>query len=192
MDLDSLSQSELLALSLEAGRRGDSAHLMAYLKIAVARDDATAQAQFLLGSEYAQAGLMDQAFHHLKAAVDLDPALGIARFQLGLLHLTHAQVEQAVETWQPLSNLGEGHPLNLFRQGLEHLARDEFEACIALLERGIEHNHENAALNADMQRVIEQARSVQAAAAPGAATSPAPDDEANSLFLGAYAQGKVH
>jgi hypothetical protein len=48
--LNSLTQSELLALALEATRRGDAGHSMAYLKEAAVRGDVSADAMFLLGS----------------------------------------------------------------------------------------------------------------------------------------------
>ena len=115
MTPDTLTQAELLALALEATRRSDSGHAMAYLKQAAARADATPEACFLLGSEYAQIGLVEDALAHLHRAVALAPNYAIARFQLGLLHLTNAQPDEALAVWAPLADLGLEHPLAALR-----------------------------------------------------------------------------
>jgi tetratricopeptide (TPR) repeat protein len=186
-----LTQAELLLLSLEATKRGDSGHSMAYLKEAAARADASGQVHFLLGSEYAQIGLMGEAATHFERAVALAPDFPIARFQLGLLQLTSAQPDAALQSWAPLAALGDQHPLAVFSQGLRHLIRDEFADCIATLERGIQLNTENDALNADMQRVIERVKALPPDAGVPAAAAPDETPEGH-LFLNAYTGGKVH
>ncbi len=167
---------------------------MAYLKEASTRGDASEQTHFLLGSEYAQIGLMDQARQHLQRAIDLNPAFAIARFQLGLLHLTNAQPQEALDTWSALSALGSEHPLQAFHVGMQHLIRDEFADCLQHLERGIALNVDNPALNTNMQLIIERVKVLlsdptQASSKPGDGTK----EEAQShLFLNAYTGGKVH
>lgn len=193
-ELAALSQTELVALALEATRRGDSGHSMAYLKEASARGDASEQAHFLLGSEYAQIGLMDQARQHLQRAIDLNPDFAIARFQLGLLHLTNAQPQEALDTWAALSALGSEHPLETFRLGMQHLIRDEFVACLQCLERGVALNTDNPALNTNMQLIIERVKGLPTGPA---AVSPQADEASKQetqshLFLNAYTGGKVH
>jgi len=42
-----------------------------------------------------------------------------------------------------------------FKRGLECLARDDFYGCAANLERGMQLNTSNAALNKDMRRVLD-------------------------------------
>ena len=49
-----------------------------------------------------------------------------------------------------------GDPYAVFAGGLTRLARDEFTAAAAELKRGMEINRVNAALNADMKRVLER------------------------------------
>jgi tetratricopeptide (TPR) repeat protein len=194
-ELATLSQTELLALALEATRRGDSGHSMAYLKEASARGDASEQAHFLLGSEYAQIGLMDQARQHFQRAVDLNAEFSIARFQLGLLQLTNAQPEEALSTWSALSALGSEHPLEIFHLGMQHLIRDEFVACLQCLERGIALNTDNPALNTNMQLVIERVKGLVAYPADPASVHPQADEGSkheteSHLFLNAYTGGK--
>jgi len=193
-ELVALTQAELLALALEATRRGDSGHSMAYLKEAGAREDATEQAHFLLGSEYAQIGLMDQSRLHLQRAIDLNPGFAIARFQLGLLHLTNGQPQEALDIWAPLTALGGDHPLEIFRLGMQHLVRDEFADCIQCLERGIALNAENPALNANMQLVIERVKALPSEPPESGSKSgeSAKEEPHGHLFLNAYTGGKVH
>jgi tetratricopeptide (TPR) repeat protein len=194
MTPDTLTQAELLALALEATRRSDSGHAMAYLKQAAARADATPEACFLLGSEYAQIGLVEDALAHLHRAVALAPNYAIARFQLGLLHLTNAQPHEALAVWAPLADLGLEHPLAALRQGLEHLIRDQFVDCVQWLERGIELNTEIPALNADMQNIIQQVKALPSEGEGVAVAKTDVDEEpaASHLFLNAYTGGKVH
>ncbi|MES2347551.1 MAG: hypothetical protein V4641_08265, partial [Pseudomonadota bacterium] len=74
-----LDQAELQQLALNASAANDSASAIAYWKEAVSRADATAQARYLLGAEYAQIKMYDRAIGEMEAAVALDPALSIAR-----------------------------------------------------------------------------------------------------------------
>jgi hypothetical protein len=189
-----LAQRELLALALEAIRRGDSGRSIAYLKEAATRADATDQVHFLLGSEYAQIDLVDLARLHFEHSLEVNSGFAIARFQLGLLHLTTAKPQEALDVWAPLASLGDEHPLEIFRQGMSHLMKDELADCVRCLERGIAANLENAALNANIQFILER---VKAAIADGRGPSQAvgetkSEEPESHLFLNAYTGGKVH
>jgi tetratricopeptide (TPR) repeat protein len=209
--LQSLTQGELFALALEASRRNDAGHALAYLKEASSRVDASAQALFMLGSEYAQLGLMGDAKASMARAVEVGPDFAIARFQLGMLHLTSGEVDAARATWAPLTLLGADHPqayLATFHQGMLHLVADEFDDAIAALNAGLAQNQENEALNGDMRRVVDAiehlpGRSPHASAPaasqpePEAAPAPSADEEADvepsHLFINAYThRGKPH
>lgn len=213
--LKSLSQGELLALALEASRRDDAGHALAYLKEATARDDASPQALFMLGSEYAQLGMMDDAKASMTRAVKVGSDFPIARFQLGMLHVTSGDVEAAKAAWASLESLPDDHPhayLAAFHRGMLHLVADEFDAAVAALLAGIEENRDNEALNNDMRRVIDAidhlpgrspAVASEQATATAEATSaaPAPTSEAEAeaevepshLFITAYThRGKPH
>jgi tetratricopeptide (TPR) repeat protein len=190
MELTALTQKELLALALEATRRGDAAHSLAYLKEAAARDDATGEAYFLLGSEYAQIGMFDEAVSNMQRAVDLAPEFPIARFQLGLLHLTSGRADEARQALTPLSDLGDQHALAVLARGLDHLIADEFPECVRCLEHGIELNTDNPALNTDMQQLVERVKSAMASTPP--TTVDAAPAEEGHLFLNVYTGRKVH
>lgn len=198
--LDLLTSDELLALAVEATKRGDSAHSMAYLKAASERADTSAEVLFLLGSEYAQVGMIEQARHNLQRSVDLAPHHALARFQLGLLQLTSGLPDLAEAAWAPLEALDPTEPqaasLQAFRRGLCHLIRDEFAATIDELERGMSLNVENPALNANMQRMVD---AVRVALSRSDATRPATGADAETedaqpghLFVNAYTRGLPH
>ena len=73
-----LTQAELLAVALDASRRNDSGRALVYLKEAASRADASAQALFMLGSEYAQLGLTTEAKASMAKAVELGPGFPLA------------------------------------------------------------------------------------------------------------------
>lgn len=183
--LSMLDQAELMQLAQTAGAGDDAGAAIAYLKEAVSRSDATAFAHFLLGAEYAQIKMYDRAVEEMEAAVALDPALSIARLQLGLLWLTSGVAERALGVLAPLEELGASDPMRAFAAGLRCLIGDQFDAAIAHLEEGIVLNTANAALNGDMQQLIDGIRTVA-----GGATDKG--DEGQHLFLSAYTGNTSH
>jgi Flp pilus assembly protein TadD len=177
-----LTQAQLLALAVDAARRGDDTSSLSYLKASAAREDATAEVFFLLGSQLAQSGAVDEALRHMARAVELAPSYAIARFQLGLLLLTRGQAQEALGVWVPLAHLPEDDPLRSFRRGLEHLIKDEFADAVAWLERGMALNARFPALNEDMSLVVRRVHALQSKPA----TDPAAEEPAGHLFLNAY------
>ncbi len=95
------------------------------------------------------------AMHH---AVELAPDYAVARFQLGLLLLTSAEPYAAQEVWGPLHALPDDNPLRIFVAGLTHLIADRFDDAVLDLERGIVLNRKNAAMNNDMQLIVDEVR----------------------------------
>lgn len=204
--LATLTHVELLAVALEASRRGDAAQALACLKASAERPDAPAQALFMLGSEYAQLGLVDPAKAAFGRAVARGPDFPLARFQLGMLHLTCGEVDAARDVWAPLAALAASHPqayLACFCRGLCHLVAEEFSLAMQALADGLALNNDNPPLNDDMRRVLDAIRQgpgnpgAPPVAEPGAQPSAGPrdgqDGEAPShLFIAAYAHGKPH
>ncbi|MGM9514313.1 tetratricopeptide repeat protein [Roseateles sp. DB2] len=205
-DLQHLSQQELLGLALDAFKREDNGRALAYLKEAGAREDASSQILFMLGSEYAQIGMIPEAKAILNKAALALPALPLARFQLGLLHLSTGELDQARSVWQPLLDLSATSPasyLQCFAQGLLDVSTESWDSARAALQEGIALNTENAALNKDMQGVLDR-MAAMASATTSQATMPeanTPADpapataelEASHLFISAYKhRGKPH
>lgn len=144
---------------------------LAALRRAVLDDPRNGERRYLLGAELAQQRDYEGAVLEMSAAIALNPFLHVARLQLGLLHLTMAQPHHALAVLAPLEELPQGSPLRQFKRGLEALMGDDFVACLGSLERGIESNRDNAALNRDMQLIVERVR-------PLAHAARQPDDPA--------------
>ncbi len=131
--------------------------------------------------------MIDRAIAEMQAAVERDPALSIAHFQLGLLWLTSSQAEAAIAAWAPLDALGDAHPLYQFKTGLGHMARDAFDEAEAWLQRGLQNNRDNPALNQDMQRVLDEIARLRAQPAGDSVT-----EEAQShVLISAYQSPRV-
>ncbi len=193
MNTQPLDDDELLHLALRASNENRHEEAISYLKRAIGVSPNNAKAHYMLGAEHAEIGLYDRAAEEMAKAILLDPTLVTAQFQLGLLHITSARVKEAEETWKPLDKLGENNPFYLFKTGMLHLARDEFEACIQALEKGIKLNQQNVALNNDMRKVLEDVKTKFPAAGTAAPAASA-DNKDKTKYprdtrLSAYRQG---
>lgn len=183
-----LDTDELMHLALRASEQNQTEQAITYLKRAIHQDPDHGQAHYLLGALHAEIGLYDRAIAEMSQAVSLDPSVPTAHFQLGLLYITAGQVAEAETAWAALDELGEQDPLYLFKCGLLHLAYDRFEECIADLENGIQHNASNEALNNDMRRILDQAKTTLEQAPPADSGSEESDDEntGQNVLLSAY------
>lgn len=186
-----LDAEELFYLGVKASREGRDADALRFLKLTVERAPSHAQAQWVLGAEYAGLGMPDRAREHFRAAVHLEPSLDTARFQWGLLELTSGQVGVAQEIWAPLDALAEAHPLRLFKQGMLELARDDMGAALNSLERALKDPALDAALRKDIEMVVQRVRASRNAAQDAPSVADEADDSGveNHLMLSAYQRG---
>jgi Flp pilus assembly protein TadD len=188
-----LDVDELLHLAIRASQQNQHEQTINYLKQALELAPDNGKVHYMLGAEHAEIGLYDRAVEDMTNAVKLDPGLTTAHFQLGLLHITSGRVDEAIKAWKPLDALGKENPLYLFKSGMIHLARDEFDACVQSLTRGIALNTFNEALNKDMQRIIDEvkARGGQQAAKSTAVPTAKPQKPSGShVLLSAYRNNK--
>lgn len=111
---------------------------------------------FLEGSLLAEQRDYPAARDAMRRAVDLAPDFAIARFQLGFLLLTCGEPHTAQEAWGPLYGLPQDNYMRMFVVGLCHLIRDEYDDAVVHLGDGIARNHENPAMNNDMQLIIDE------------------------------------
>ncbi len=183
-----LDQAELQQLALNASAANESASAIAYWKEAVSRADASAQAHYLLGAEYAQIQMYERAIDEMEAAVALDPSLSVARLQLAMLLLGANQAARADEVLTVLEQLDNGNPLHHFGAGLRHLIAERMAEALHSLGQGVALNHVNPPLNHDMQRIMQQIELGQAGGtAATAPDAPAPaEEEGQHLLLSAY------
>jgi tetratricopeptide (TPR) repeat protein len=152
------------------------------LRRAVVNEPRNAELRYLLGAEMAQQQDYDGAVMEMSAALALNPLLHMARFQLGLLHLTMARPDHALSVLAPLESLDDSAALKHFKRGLEALMRDDFARCIVHLRDGIALNEENAALNRDMNMLLERVTHAAAEAGKANATGSAhPDRDAQTI-----------
>jgi Flp pilus assembly protein TadD len=183
-----LDAEELLHLGLHATNSNDPHKALEYLKECLELEPENPSALHLLGALYAQLGMYDRARQILQRTVELYPEQHTAVFQLGLLELTSGAVESARLTWAALDRLGSDHYLVLFKSGMLALVADDFAACSDFIERGVQANTTNAALNNDMRKVQAEAQAAAGKAAPGAADAPLDGAAVSHLMLSGYQQ----
>lgn len=145
-----LEAEEYLNVALEAIRLHDHRQAIVCLKEGRLAYPDDARLAYLLGAEYAQIGMPEQADAEMERALLLNPDLHAARFQLGLLRMTGGQPDLAREAWRDLDVLPVGHAFRLFRDALEALARDDFPRALELLDQGMLANDFSGDLNRDM------------------------------------------
>ncbi len=149
-----LTQDELLHLAVEATRRGEHGAAISYLKEGVSRFPSDGKLAYVLGAEFAQIGMYEQAEIEMSRAITLAPELHTASFQLGLLQLTLGKLTEAKSTWSRLDILPSDNALFLFKSGLEYLAGEQYAEAQSLLEQGLVANNFSPELNNDMQNIL--------------------------------------
>ncbi len=188
MDADSprsaLDVEELKHIALKAMRAGRDEDALRWLKDAVAQAPANGEVLYLLGMTHSNLGMIDRAVAELTQALALAPRLHNARFQLGLLHFTGRAFEQSEAAWKPLLEvLQDDDPLRIFAIGLTQVGHDDLAGAIATIERGIALCN-NEHLNADMGRIVAEARRYLADADDRDAGEPA----SQHVLLSGYRQ----
>lgn len=154
LNMDNLDADELMHLAMQASQNGKPEQSITFLKQAITLEPKNEKLLYLLAAEHAQIGLYDRAKEEMAAALELNPNFSAIRFQLGLLHLTSGDAVNALAVLGPLKDNPETDCFFHFAHGLEYLIADQFPACKVSLEKGISLNQSNAALNADMQKII--------------------------------------
>ena len=173
-----LDADELLHLALTASRQGRTEEAIIGLKRALALAPDSARLHYVLGSEYAQIGLLDRAVAHIHQAIELNPTLEGPRFQLGFIYLNAGNVDAATKTWEAFDALGEDHALYLFKTGLLHLVKNDLGQCEECLRRGIAANNMYEALSHDMAQILKGVQNRRAATArPATKQEPPPPKE---------------
>jgi Flp pilus assembly protein TadD len=165
---------ELIQRGLAASQAHRVEEAMAFLQEAARRAPESGLPHFLIGAELAQLGRMDEAEMAYANAVLLAPALDMARYQLGLIQFTSGRAALALVTWGPLFQTPPDSALQRIVRGFAALAQDDFAAATACFREGMALNLDNAALNRDMQLMLDRIEAHTQAAAPAPAPAPAP------------------
>lgn len=155
---EALDSDELLHLAINASQQAELEKAIGYLKRAQDQTPEDGRVLYLLASLHAELGMYERAIEEMEQATKLAPEIETAHFQLGLLYISLSKVDEAVQAWSKLKTLDEDHYLRLFSDGIEVLVlEDDFKSCIDKLKQGIQNNHENPALNNDMNKMINAA-----------------------------------
>jgi tetratricopeptide (TPR) repeat protein len=140
---------------------------------------------FLIGSEHAGAGNLEEAEAAFANAVLLAPDFLLARYQLGLLQFTSKRAAVALITWQPLFALPESDALGHFVRGFAALAQDEFQDALGHFRAGLERNGSNPPLSTDILQVVA---ALEALPRPAEA-APEPPAGPGHVLLSGYSRG---
>jgi tetratricopeptide (TPR) repeat protein len=188
----------LLAQAIEASSSGDTDLALSLFAQAAQDPETSAWAHFLMGSEYAALGKMDEAEAAFSTAVLLAPGLLVARYQLGLLQFSSGRVPAAFLTWQPLLESDPDTALCQWIKGFAALARDEFDAARSHFKTGLQLNTDNPPMSTDIQRVIAEIDQLMAssgnapAPTPGFSDGAEEGDAAHVLLSNYQTQGSQH
>jgi tetratricopeptide (TPR) repeat protein len=190
-DPAALEAEGLVQAGLAASQAGESEKALHLFARACVANPGSATPHFLMGSEYAALGEMEKAETALANAVVLAPALHIARYQLGLLQFSSGRASMAFVSWGPLFDLDEAQPLLHFVRGFAALAQDDFAAAQAHFEAGLLRNQHNPPLSADIQKVIDGMKQLQAAG--GVAAKPNGGQATEHVLVSNYGKfGTLH
>lgn len=184
IDPNALREADaLLQEGLAASQANDTEKALELFAQASAAYPASAVPHFLAGSEYAALGQIDKAEAALANAVLLAPAFHIARYQLGLLQFSSARAAVALVTWEPLFALDEAQALGHFVRGFAALAQDDFASARTHFEAGLARNTDNAALSADIQKVLHGMENAQGQNAHAPSQSPGVNEQSAAHIL---------
>ncbi len=189
--MTNLSEKELFFIALRELQDGQHGPGMTHLKELLEINPDNVDGHFLLGAEYAQLAMYDEAVNHLSTALDLQPSLNIARFQLGLVNLAVGEFQNVRTTLEPILVSCEGQYLEKFAKGILFCIENKSEEAITSIREGIVSNNENPSLNKDMEGVITAIENLPEQQTTGEAQMLPEREEQQSLessdyLLGAY------
>ena len=153
-----IDNEERFHLALKAMGDGNAERAIDLLKVVIKAEPENGRALYLLGALHADLGMYERAVTELQQSVRLEPGIPAAHFQLGLLLAMSGRADDAETAWSALDPVREDDPYGVLKRGLSHLLHDRFDESIADLERGMELNTENPALNEDMLHVLTNVR----------------------------------
>lgn len=156
MELDNLSPRELLHFAINASNNGRADLAIQYLKKLVAEEPENPEALFLLGSEYAEINMFDEAISFMEKALKVSPDAHIIRFQLGMLLLTLNQNDDAKSCLTPLESIEDNHEIYHYGQALLAIIDEDIEKGQQFLQQGLSLPNSNPSLEANMQKLMEK------------------------------------
>lgn len=179
---DDTRLQQLIEQGLAASSAQQGAAALALFEQASELAPASGVPHFLIGSEHASTGNVETAERAFANAVLLAPDFHLARYQLGLLQFSAGRAAAALVSWQPLQLLPAGEPMGHFVRGFAALAQDAFADALAHFRGGLAVADGQAALAADIGKVVEAVEELLAGADVNAAAG-------THVLLSGYARG---
>jgi Flp pilus assembly protein TadD len=176
-----------MAEGIRASAAGDTLAALAAFARALGLSPGDALGRFLLGSELAAAGKMEQAEVELLTAVAIAPQLQIARYQVGLLQFSSGRAALALAVWAQLLKDSPDSSLACFVRGFEAVAAGDFPAARGEFHKGLAVPPDNPAVAQDIRRVLERIPG-----AADAAHAPSPEHGSHVLLSNYGRHGPLH
>lgn len=162
--MDDVRFRTLIQDGLLASQQRQSERALDLFSQAQTEDPTSGLPSFLMGSELAACGRLEQAEAALAAAVLLAPAFLLARYQLGLLQFSADRPAAALVTWQPLQDLPDQEPLGHFVRGFSLLARQSYAQALEHFQAGLDRCGAHEPVADDIRQVIDAVRNMPAPA----------------------------
>lgn len=180
MDISLLTQKELLHFALYATTNNRSDHSIMYLKAFLKNEPNHVDALFLLGSEYAEINMYDEAIVYLERALAISPDAHLIRFQLGMMQLTLGNDQNSRETITPLLSIDDNNPIKHFALGINSIIAKNALDAVEKINKGLQLGSDNISLVNNMTKLVETLNSniEQSSSEEGQAD--------NSMFLSIY------
>jgi tetratricopeptide (TPR) repeat protein len=154
--MEHLDAEELIHIAIESIQNGNREAAISQLKRSI-QVKAVPRGCFLLGAEYAQIGMYERAAELMHQTLELDPYFLPARYQLGLLHITTGDNETAIKELTPMLEADPSNEYYHVAKGVIAWASDDLKNVKPNLEKAMELNQSNPALNNDLTSIINDA-----------------------------------
>ncbi len=179
-----LDAKEYLHLAVNASVESDHLRAMECLKKCLELESDNAYANYLLGAEYAEVGMLDRAIESMEVAVGLDSELEMATYQLGMLYFQTGNAEQARKQFDLLAKGSEVKCLEPYARGLLFILDGELQQAKSAIQEGQSVDDQGSALQQSMAQMLQAVD--QALAGESGTENDAKDGDSDSLYLGAY------
>ena len=178
-----LDANEYLHLAVNASMESDHHKAMECLKKCLELDAENANANYLLGAEYAEIGMFDRAVERMEKALELEPGLEFASFQLGMLYLRGESVDNARQQFEALADRATLPSLQSYSRGMLLAMDNDHESASAAIQQGIDEDQDGTALQQSMMQVLKTVRThLDGGVEEGG------EGDKSRVYLGAYSE----
>ncbi|MCW8877937.1 MAG: hypothetical protein OQK04_11760 [Kangiellaceae bacterium] len=181
-----LTQRELFHFALYASKNQRTDDSIKYLKAFLKNEPNNAEALFLLGSEYAEISMVDEAKEELSKALEIAPQADLVRFQLAMLHFSTNDIEHTQSILEPLATASTDNPYQNLATGVFSLIENNPDQAIENFELALTKELNNPALVANIESFIKNIKSRNQQDSAGEETAGDAEKQAGEMFLSVY------